>query len=32
MLVKEMVAVDVDHFHKEKLLRANGYMIKNQFE
>jgi len=32
MLVKEMVATDVDHFHKEKLLKDNGYMIKNQFE
>jgi GDPmannose 4,6-dehydratase len=32
MLVKEMVAADVDHFHKEKLLKDNGYLIKNQFE
>jgi GDPmannose 4,6-dehydratase len=32
MLVKEMVATDTEHFHKEKLLKENGYMIKNQFE
>jgi GDPmannose 4,6-dehydratase len=32
MLVKEMVAVDTEHFHKEKLLKENGYLIKNQFE
>lgn len=31
-LVKEMVAADADHFNKEKLLKDNGYMIKNQFE
>jgi len=31
-LVKEMVAVDVDHFKKEKLLKENGYYIKSQFE
>ncbi|MEO6314992.1 MAG: GDP-mannose 4,6-dehydratase [Chitinophagaceae bacterium] len=32
MLVKEMVASDVDNFQKEKLLKDNGYLIKNQFE
>ncbi len=32
MLVKEMVAADTDHFLKEKLLKENGYLIKNQFE
>jgi len=32
MLVKEMVAADVDHFRKEKLLKESGYIIKNQFE
>ncbi|MEO5595155.1 MAG: GDP-mannose 4,6-dehydratase [Chitinophagaceae bacterium] len=32
MLVKEMVTADVDHFQKEKLLKDNGYLIKNQFE
>jgi len=31
-LVKEMVAADVDHFQKEKLLQNSGYTIKNQFE
>lgn len=31
-LVKEMVAADTDHFAKEKLLKDNGYLIKNQFE
>ncbi|KLT64009.1 GDP-mannose 4,6-dehydratase [Pedobacter sp. BMA] len=31
-LVKEMVATDVDHFKKEKLLKENGYYIKSQFE
>lgn len=31
-LVKEMVAVDVDHFKKESLLKSHGYIIKNQFE
>ncbi len=31
-LVKEMVANDVDHFKKEKLLKENGYYIKSQFE
>ncbi|MET0571713.1 MAG: GDP-mannose 4,6-dehydratase [Pedobacter agri] len=31
-LVKEMVAADVDHFKKEKLLKENGYYIKSQFE
>ena len=32
MLVKEMVAADVDHFRKERLLKESGYTIKNQFE
>jgi len=27
-----MVLADTDHFQKEKLLKENGYMIKNQFE
>jgi GDPmannose 4,6-dehydratase len=31
-LVKEMVAADVDLFRREKLLKASGYVIKNQFE
>jgi GDPmannose 4,6-dehydratase len=31
-LVSEMVAADVDHFRKEKLLKESGYTIKNQFE
>jgi len=32
MLVNEMVAADVDHFRKERLLKESGYIIKNQFE
>lgn len=32
MLVEEMVAVDVDHFKKESLLKEHGYTIKNQYE
>jgi GDPmannose 4,6-dehydratase len=32
MLVSEMVAADVEHFRKEKLLKDYGYAIKNQFE
>jgi GDPmannose 4,6-dehydratase len=32
MLVSEMVATDVEHFRKEKLLKEYGYAIKNQFE
>jgi GDPmannose 4,6-dehydratase len=32
MLVSEMVAADVEHFRKEKLLKDYGYSIKNQFE
>ena len=32
MLVHEMVATDVEHFRKEKLLKEYGYAIKNQFE
>ncbi|MDN3549745.1 GDP-mannose 4,6-dehydratase [Mucilaginibacter aquaedulcis] len=31
-LVQEMVAADVDLFRREKLLKASGYEIKNQFE
>lgn len=31
-LVNEMVAADVAHFRKEKLLKESGYVIKNQFE
>jgi GDPmannose 4,6-dehydratase len=32
MLVNEMVAADLEHFRKEKLLKDYGYSIKNQFE
>ena len=32
MLVSEMVATDLEHFRKEKLLKEYGYSIKNQFE
>ena len=32
MLVSEMVATDLEHFRKEKLLKEYGYAIKNQFE
>jgi GDPmannose 4,6-dehydratase len=32
MLVKEMMASDVEHFQKEKMLKAAGYRVKNQFE
>jgi GDPmannose 4,6-dehydratase len=32
MLVKEMVMSDVEHFKKEKLLKENGYILKNHFE
>ena len=31
-LVQEMMASDVEHFQKEKMLKAAGYFIKNQFE
>ncbi|MRG46916.1 GDP-mannose 4,6-dehydratase [Chitinophaga sp. SYP-B3965] len=31
-LVKEMVAADVDHFQREKLLKDAGYKVLNQFE
>ncbi|MFY0253356.1 GDP-mannose 4,6-dehydratase [Chitinophaga sp. 30R24] len=31
-LVKEMVAADVELFHREKLLKDNGYKVLNQFE
>jgi len=31
-LVKEMVAKDVELFQREKLLKASGYSIKNQYE
>lgn len=32
LLVKEMVASDVELFKKEKLLRESGFSIKNQYE
>ncbi|WP_264566694.1 GDP-mannose 4,6-dehydratase [Flavobacterium sp. N3904] len=32
MLVKEMMASDVEHFEKEKMLQEAGYTVKNQFE
>ena len=32
MLVKEMVAADIELFKQEKLLKDSGYVIKNQFE
>ncbi|MBY0537517.1 MAG: GDP-mannose 4,6-dehydratase [Chitinophagaceae bacterium] len=32
MLVQEMVAADVELFKREKLLKDNGYVIRNQFE
>jgi GDPmannose 4,6-dehydratase len=32
MLVEEMVTTDLEHFKKEKLLKAHGYSIKNQYE
>ena len=31
-LVHEMVEADVEHFRKEKILRASGFYIKNQYE
>ena len=31
-LVSEMVAADLELFHREKLLKDSGYTIKNQFE
>lgn len=31
-LVKEMVAADITHFQKEKMLQEAGYLVKNQFE
>jgi GDPmannose 4,6-dehydratase len=31
-LVSEMVSADVELFQREKLLKASGYKIKNQFE
>jgi len=31
-LVEDMMNHDLDHFKKEKLLKASGYVIKNQFE
>lgn len=31
-LVREMVASDVEHFQKEKMLREAGYRVKNQVE
>ncbi|HUR09937.1 MAG TPA: GDP-mannose 4,6-dehydratase [Flavitalea sp.] len=32
MLIKEMVAADVELFEREKLLKDSGYEIRNQFE
>jgi GDPmannose 4,6-dehydratase len=32
MLVAEMMAADVEHFQKEKMLQIAGYKTKNQFE
>ncbi|MCJ8211021.1 GDP-mannose 4,6-dehydratase [Mucilaginibacter sp. RS28] len=32
MLVADMMANDVEHFRKEKLLKEYGYEIKNQYE
>lgn len=32
MLIREMVAADVELFEKEKLLKDSGYAIRNQFE
>lgn len=32
MLVAEMMAADVEHFQKDKMLQAAGYKTKNQFE
>lgn len=32
MLVAEMMAADVEHFQKEKMLQGAGYKTKNQFE
>ena len=32
MLVKEMMAADVESFKKEKILRDKGYMLKKHFE
>jgi GDPmannose 4,6-dehydratase len=32
MLVKEMVAADIDLFKRERLLKDSGYTIMNQFE
>jgi GDPmannose 4,6-dehydratase len=32
MLIREMVAADVQLFEKEKLLKDSGYAIRNQFE
>jgi len=31
-LVNDMMTHDINHFKKEKLLKASGYVIKNQFE
>jgi GDPmannose 4,6-dehydratase len=32
MLVNEMMMADTAYYKKEKLLKENGYMVKNQFE
>jgi GDPmannose 4,6-dehydratase len=31
-LVKEMMAADLEHFFKERMLKEAGYSVKNQFE
>jgi len=32
MLIAEMMAADISHFRKERLLKAHGYQLRNQFE
>jgi len=32
MLVKEMMAADVEFFKKEKILKDKGYTLKKHFE
>ena len=32
MLVKEMVAADLEIFEREKLLKSSGFYVKNQYE
>jgi GDPmannose 4,6-dehydratase len=31
-LIQEMVAADIEHFKRERLLKESGYAIRNQFE